>query len=45
VREVHVLNLGAAVQSTKLYLEFGHDAAIFADTGEEPGRFTGIWTG
>lgn len=40
--EVHVLNLGAGVQSTALYLmaQAGEihavDCAIFADTGEEP---------
>lgn len=44
MKEFHILNLGAGVQSTALYLmslrrEFGipwFDAAIFADTGEEP---------
>jgi hypothetical protein len=43
-REVHILNLGAGVQSTTLYLMFLRgeikpciDYAIFADTGEEPG--------
>jgi hypothetical protein len=45
VREFHVLNLGAGVQSTRLYLASARrewpelpliDAAIFADTGEEP---------
>jgi hypothetical protein len=41
MREYHVLNLGAGVQSTALYLmaregRFPCDAAIFADTGEEP---------
>lgn len=43
MREVHILNLGAGVQSTALYLLFHRgeiptrlDAAIFADTGEEP---------
>ena len=35
-REYHILNLGAGVQSTRLYLEYEYDAAIFADTGEEP---------
>ena len=42
-KELHVLNLGAGVQSTTLYLMFAAgelpvriDAAIFADTGEEP---------
>lgn len=44
-REFHVLSLGAGVQSTMLYLLAcerhpcmgpGIDAAIFADTGEEP---------
>jgi len=44
MREYHVLNLGAGVQSTMLYLLAceGHkvmpriDVAIFADTGDEP---------
>lgn len=43
MRKIHVLNLGAGVQSTTLYLMFLRgeipitlDAAIFADTGEEP---------
>jgi hypothetical protein len=43
VREHHVLNLGAGVQSTALYLlsrepgpKFKFDIAIFADTQEEP---------
>jgi hypothetical protein len=43
LREIHVLNLGAGVQSTTLYLMFalGHmpkplDYAVFADTGDEP---------
>ncbi len=41
MREYHVLNLGAGVQSTALYLlardgRFPFDIAIFADTGEEP---------
>jgi len=42
MREVHVLNLGAGVQSTALYLMAVEksapaiDCAIFADTGEEP---------
>lgn len=41
--ELHILNLGAGVQSTTLYLMsmqgsvHRFDAAIFADTGEEPG--------
>ncbi len=42
-RELHILNLGAGVQSTTLYLMFMRgeirpqiDAAIFADTQEEP---------
>lgn len=43
--EYHILNLGAGVQSTFLYLAFMRgllglpklDAAIFADTGDEPG--------
>ena len=40
-REFHILNLGAGVQSTTLYLmacrgEFRCDVAIFADTGDEP---------
>lgn len=40
--EHHILNLGAGVQSTALYLfsrepdaKFWFDLAIFADTGEE----------
>lgn len=44
MKELHVLNLGAGVQSTALYLMFMRgeikpciDAAIFADTGDEPG--------
>jgi hypothetical protein len=41
VREIDVLNLGAGVQSTTLYLmacrgELKIDYAIFADTGDEP---------
>jgi len=43
VREFHVLNLGAGVQSTCLFLlarepnaKLRFDVAIFADTGEEP---------
>ena len=42
MREVHVLNLGAGVQSTALYLMAMEKSvpaigcAIFADTGEEP---------
>jgi hypothetical protein len=43
MKQLHVLNLGAGVQSTTLYLMFarGHmpvplDCAIFADTGDEP---------
>jgi hypothetical protein len=43
VREFHILNLGAGVQSTALFLlsrepesKFKFDLAIFADTGEEP---------
>jgi hypothetical protein len=43
VREYHVLNLGAGVQSTTLYLmgmhgelERNFDVAIFADPGDEP---------
>jgi hypothetical protein len=43
VNEYHVLNLGAGVQSTALFLlarepdaKFRFDIAIFADTGEEP---------
>lgn len=36
MREYHVLNLGAGVQSTTLYLMRLFDVAIFADTGEEP---------
>lgn len=42
--DYHVLNLGAGVQSTFLYLQFAFglmtpriDAAVFADTQEEPG--------
>lgn len=45
MKELHILNLGAGVQSTFLYLAFMRgmlglpklDAAIFADTGDEPG--------
>ncbi len=41
MREYHVLNLGAGVQSTCLYLlaregRFKFDVAVFADTQEEP---------
>lgn len=43
MREFHILNLGAGVQSTALYLlsrepdaKVWFDLAIFADTGEEP---------
>jgi hypothetical protein len=41
MREVHILNLGADVQSTTLYLmacagEIHFDVAIFADTQDEP---------
>lgn len=43
MNEYHVLNLGAGVQSTALFLlarepdaKFRFDLAIFADTGEEP---------
>lgn len=36
MREVHILNLGAGVQSTTVYLMHKFDVAIFADTGEEP---------
>lgn len=41
MREYHVLNLGAGVQSSALYLlatdgQLQFDVAIFADTGEEP---------
>lgn len=43
MRQHHILNLGAGVQSTALYLlarepdaKFRFDLAIFADTGEEP---------
>jgi hypothetical protein len=43
MREIRILNLGAGVQSTTLYLMFSRgvltptlDAAIFADTQEEP---------
>lgn len=42
-RKIHILNLGAGVQSTALYLmsmdgdlEMTFDYAIFADTGDEP---------
>lgn len=36
--EIHlnVLNLGAGIQSSTLYLMFDYDVAIFANTGEEP---------
>jgi hypothetical protein len=41
--EYHILNLGAGIQSTTLYLmdmdgelEYNFDYAIFADTGDEP---------
>ena len=44
MREFHVLNLGAGVQSTCLFLlarepdaKLRFDVAIFADTGDEPG--------
>ena len=43
MREYHVLNLGAGVQSTCLFLlarepdaKLRFDLAVFADTGEEP---------
>lgn len=43
MREYHILNLGAGVQSTALFLlarepeaKFRFDLAVFADTGEEP---------
>lgn len=43
MKELHILNLGAGIQSTTLYLMFLRgdlkpqiDYAIFADTGEEP---------
>lgn len=43
MREFHVLNLGAGVQSTCLFLlarepdaDLRFDVAVFADTGEEP---------
>jgi hypothetical protein len=43
VKEFHVLNLGAGVQSTALFLlarepdaKLRFDLAVFADTGEEP---------
>jgi len=41
MQEYHVLNLGAGIQSTTLYLlaregRLHFDVAIFADTGEEP---------
>ncbi len=43
MKELHILNLGAGVQSRTLYLMFLRgdltpqiDYAIFADTGEEP---------
>lgn len=47
MREFHILNLGAGVQSTALYLlsrepdaKVRFDLAIFADTGEEPAAVT-----
>lgn len=43
-RTYHVLSLGAGVQSTTLYLLDwlpGYDAAIFADTGDEPEKVYG----
>ena len=41
MRDINVLNLGAGVQSTTLYLmatrgDFPCDVAVFADTGDEP---------
>jgi hypothetical protein len=36
MREFHILNLGAGVQSTTVALLQSFDAAIFADTQEEP---------
>ena len=41
MRNLHVLNLGAGVQSSALYLMAREgsvpcDVAVFADTGEEP---------
>ena len=36
MRELHILNLGAGIQSTRLFLEYRYDVAIFADTQEEP---------
>ena len=36
MREIHILSLGAGVQSTALYLMRNFDYAIFSDTGEEP---------
>jgi hypothetical protein len=49
VTEYHILNLGAGVQSTCLYLmsmagEPPRDYAIFADTGEEPTTYLAILT-
>ena len=48
MKEYHVLNLGAGVQSTALFLlarepdpKVRFDLAIFADTGEEP---SGVYT-
>jgi len=35
-KEYRILNLGAGVQSTTVYLMYDFDYAIFADTGEEP---------
>jgi hypothetical protein len=42
-KQIHILNLGAGVQSTALFLmsldgdlDIVYDAAIFADTGDEP---------
>ena len=50
--ELHILNLGAGVQSTTLYLMFMRgdikpqiDYAIFADTGEEPEAVYRTWSG
>jgi hypothetical protein len=47
VQEYHILNLGAGVQSTALFLlarepdpKVRFDLCVFADTGEEPGAVT-----
>lgn len=36
MKEIHILNLGAGVQSTRLFLELNFDVALFADTQDEP---------